>query len=86
MVSLLLGVVILGFGAYYYYDRYYSPKPKTMDLAIQKAEQALVLDPKNADKRLDLAQADLADPGCELCHEGRPSLRGCATAKIFRCQ
>jgi tetratricopeptide (TPR) repeat protein len=61
LVSLLLVVAIFGFGAYYYYDRYYSSKPKAMDLTIQKAEQALVLDPKNADKRLDLAQAYLVN-------------------------
>ncbi len=55
MVSALVVLVIVAFAGYYYYDRYYSAKPKAMDVNIQKAEQAVTLDPKNLDKRLDLA-------------------------------
>lgn len=54
-VGVLVVLVIVAFGGYYYYDRYYSAKPKVMDTNIQKAEQAVNLDPKNLDKRLDLA-------------------------------
>ncbi len=59
LVGLLVVVVIIGFGAYYYYDRYYSATPDPMQQAIQKAEQALSVDPKNPDKRMDLAEAYL---------------------------
>jgi tetratricopeptide (TPR) repeat protein len=61
LVSLLLVVAVIGFGAYYYYDRYYSSKPKAMDLTIQKAEQALAADPKNVDRRMDLAELYLVN-------------------------
>ena len=56
LVGLILVVAVIGFGAYYYYDRYYSAKPKKMELTIQQAEQALVLDPKSVDKRMALAE------------------------------
>lgn len=60
-VGTLLVVAVIGFGGYYYYDRFYSAKPKAMDLTIQKAEQALVQDPSNPEKRMDLAQLYLVN-------------------------
>jgi tetratricopeptide (TPR) repeat protein len=56
LVGLLLVVAIIAFGAYYYYDRYYSSKPKTMEQTIKNAEKALSEDPKNPEKRMDLAE------------------------------
>ena len=61
IVGALLVVVALAFGGYYYYDRYYSSKPTAMELTIKKAEQALVQDPKSADKRMDLAELYLVN-------------------------
>jgi tetratricopeptide (TPR) repeat protein len=61
VIGLLLVVAVIGFGGYYYYDRFYSSKPKAMDLTVQKAEQALVQDPSNPTKRLDLAQLYLVN-------------------------
>ena len=60
-LGILLGVAIIGFGGYYYYDRFYSAKPRAMDLTIQQAVQALVKDPSNADRRMDLAQLYLVN-------------------------
>jgi tetratricopeptide (TPR) repeat protein len=57
----LLVVSVIGFGGYYYYDRFYSAKPKAMDLTIQKAEQDLIQDPGNNEKRMDLAQLYLVN-------------------------
>ena len=56
LVGVLLVVAIISFGVYYYYDRYYSSKPKAMEQTIKNAEQALTLDPKNPEKRMDLAE------------------------------
>jgi tetratricopeptide (TPR) repeat protein len=61
IVGTLLVVVALAFGGYYYYDRYYSSEPTAMELTIKKAEQALVQDPKSADKRMDLAELYLVN-------------------------
>ncbi len=60
-VGLLLVVSVLAFGGYYYYDRFYSAKPTKMQLTIQQAEQDLVKDPSNDNKRLDLAQLYLVN-------------------------
>jgi tetratricopeptide (TPR) repeat protein len=56
LVGALLVVAIISFGGYYYYDRYYSNKPKSMDQTIKNAEQAVTADPKNLQKRIDLAE------------------------------
>jgi tetratricopeptide (TPR) repeat protein len=59
VVGALLVVVAIAFGGYYYYDRFYSSQPTKMEMAIKDAEQALVQDPQNLDKRMDVAEVYL---------------------------
>jgi tetratricopeptide (TPR) repeat protein len=54
-VGILLVVAVIGFGVYYYIDRFHTDKQTTMDLSIQQAEQELAKDPQNSEKRLELA-------------------------------
>jgi tetratricopeptide (TPR) repeat protein len=56
VVGALLVVAVIAFGGYYYFDRFYSSRPKDADASIQKAQQALLQDPGNNDKRLNLAR------------------------------
>jgi tetratricopeptide (TPR) repeat protein len=60
-VGVLLVVTVLAFGGYYYYDRFYSARPKDADASIQKAEQALIQDPGSNEKRLNLARLYLVN-------------------------
>jgi tetratricopeptide (TPR) repeat protein len=56
LTAIILGVLV-SFGSYYYYDRYYRPQPKSADVMLSEAEQAVRDDPQSADKRLALAEA-----------------------------
>jgi tetratricopeptide (TPR) repeat protein len=56
LVSIALGLALVSFGSYYYYDRYYKPQPKIADVSVSDAEKAVRDDPQNADKRLALAE------------------------------
>ena len=60
-ILIVLGIVLLlaivGFGGYYWYDRYYRPQPTVADASVQQAEQAVASDPQNLEKRLALADA-----------------------------
>lgn len=53
-VVLILGIV--SFGAYYYYDRYYSNQPTVQEVSVAQAEQDVRDDPQSTGKRLMLAQ------------------------------
>jgi tetratricopeptide (TPR) repeat protein len=56
LLSVIIGLLIISFGTYYYYDRYYKPQQSAPEAAIRQAEQAAVSDPTNKDKRLHLAE------------------------------
>ena len=60
-ILIVLGIVLLlaivGFGGYYWYDRYYRPQPTVADASVQKAEEAVASDPQSLEKRLALADA-----------------------------
>ena len=59
-IVILLGIVlvlaVISFGGYYYYDRYYHPQPKAVQLSLEQAEKAVASDPQNLDKRVALAE------------------------------
>jgi len=56
LAAIILGIAVVSFGAYYYYDRYYTSQPTVSELSISQAEQAVRDDPQNVDKRLMLAE------------------------------
>jgi tetratricopeptide (TPR) repeat protein len=56
-IALLL--IIIGFGVYYYYDRYYSAQPSSTQMTLSDAQQELAKDPQNDAKRLALADTQL---------------------------
>jgi tetratricopeptide (TPR) repeat protein len=53
-VALVLAVV--SFGGYYYYDRYYTPQPKSADVMLSEAEKAVREKPDDPEVRLNLAE------------------------------
>lgn len=55
LTVVIIGLLLLSFGTYYYYDRYYDPQQSVAQTAIGQAEQAVSADPQNIDKRLHLA-------------------------------
>jgi tetratricopeptide (TPR) repeat protein len=56
LVGVVLVLAVGSFAGYYYYDRYYRPEPKAIDVSIEQAEQAVQADPKNTNARLKLAE------------------------------
>lgn len=56
VIGVLLVVTVIAFGGYYYYDRYHSSKPSTLQTNLVQAEQAVAQDPTNAEKRAALAE------------------------------
>ncbi|HUH98250.1 MAG TPA: tetratricopeptide repeat protein [Anaerolineales bacterium] len=56
LMIVIIGLLVLSFGTYYYYDRYYDPQQSVAQTAISQAEQAVSADPQNIDKRLHLAE------------------------------
>lgn len=56
LASFLLALAVASFGGYYYYDRYYRPQPKAMEVTLSQAEQAVRDDPQSEEKRMVLAE------------------------------
>ena len=56
LLAIILGVGIVSFAGYYYYDRYYTSQPTVKEMTLGQAEQAVRDDPGSADKRLALAE------------------------------
>jgi tetratricopeptide (TPR) repeat protein len=57
LVGVLLVLVLVSFGGYYYYDRYYSNEVPAAEKIISQAQQAVEKDPQNPETRLALAEA-----------------------------
>ena len=55
LTAIALVLVVISFGSYYYYDRYYRPQPKIAVASLSQAEQAVRDNPDDPDKRLELA-------------------------------
>jgi tetratricopeptide (TPR) repeat protein len=53
---ILFVVVVGGFAGYYYYDRYYRPQPKAVEVSLAQAEKAVRDDPQSTKARLALAE------------------------------
>ncbi|HUI89488.1 MAG TPA: tetratricopeptide repeat protein [Anaerolineales bacterium] len=56
LMIVIIGLLVISFGTYYYYDRYYNPQRSVSQATITQAEQAVRDDPQNIDKRLTLAE------------------------------
>ncbi len=56
LTAVALGVVVVSFAGYYYYDRYYRFQPKIAEQTVDSAEKMVAEDPQNPDKRLALAE------------------------------
>lgn len=57
LLLVLIGVVLIGFGGYYYWDRYVHLGDKSpLDLNIEHMEQAIRDDPQNPEPRVALAE------------------------------
>jgi tetratricopeptide (TPR) repeat protein len=61
LTGVLLAILLVGFGAYYYSDRYMSPTDNItpIDKNVSELEEAIRKDPQNTDMRLALAEAYL---------------------------
>jgi tetratricopeptide (TPR) repeat protein len=59
LTGIALVLVVVSFGGYYYYDRYYRPQPSVSNVSLDQAEKAVREDPQNANKRLALADTYL---------------------------
>lgn len=56
LTAIVLGLAIVSFAGYYYFDRYYTSQPKVAEVSLSSAEQAVAEDPQNPEKRLALAE------------------------------
>lgn len=56
LAAIALGLLLVSFGGYYYYDRYYSSQPKVLEVTIEKAESAVRENPNDPAARLNLAE------------------------------
>ena len=57
LAGVLLVLLAVAFGSYYYFDRYYSPdQPEVQEMNVAQAEQAVRDNPQDVEKRLALAE------------------------------
>jgi tetratricopeptide (TPR) repeat protein len=57
LAGIVLVLVVISFGGYYYYDRYYNqPQPDTQEMSVAHAEQAVRDNPDDLEKRMALAE------------------------------
>jgi len=56
LVAIALVLTVVSFGAYYYYDRYYTGQPTVKEISLADAELAVREDPQSPEKRLTLAE------------------------------
>jgi tetratricopeptide (TPR) repeat protein len=61
LVAIALGLALVSFGSYYYYDRYYTAQPKVAEVSVEKAEQAVRDNPNDPEVRLGLAETYMAN-------------------------
>lgn len=54
--AIALGLALISFSSYYYYDRYYQPQPKSADVMLEEAKKAVRDNPDNPEIRLNLAE------------------------------
>ncbi len=60
LAGVLLVLLAVAFGSYYYFDRYYAPaQPEVQEMNVAQAEQAVRDDPQNVESRLALAETYL---------------------------
>ena len=57
LTGILLVLVAVSFGGYYYYDRYYNPpEPDVQEMNVAQAEQAVRDNPQDLEKHLTLSE------------------------------
>jgi tetratricopeptide (TPR) repeat protein len=61
LVAIALGLALVSFGSYYYYDRYYTNQPKFAEVNVGRAEQAVRDNPNDPEVRLGLAETYMAN-------------------------
>jgi tetratricopeptide (TPR) repeat protein len=57
LTAIALGLVLISFSGYYYYDRYYTDQPKKQEVTLAEAEKAVRDNPDDPEIRLNLAEA-----------------------------
>ncbi len=60
-IVILTGIVLVlavgSFAGYYWYDRYYRPQPKSVEITLSQAEKAVQDNPQDVKARITLAEA-----------------------------
>lgn len=76
LVAIALGLALVSFGSYYYYDRYYTSQPKVEEVSVEKAEQAVRDNPNDPEVRLGLAETYMANRRFDEAIELAQTVRG----------